>query len=118
MKTFIASAAAAAAVVLGSTAYAQSLPENLSFVGQAEYAIEAEGFSTELGVEYALAEQPVTFGAVLLADNFTKGKSFDFAGVELSAEVEYTAGVVGYVEARFDEDFDYDETVLGISFKF
>lgn len=95
-----------------STAAAQA--NDLSWVGSTEYAIEAETFSVDVGVEYGVGN--FTFAPLLTMDD--AGDNFDFTGAELEVGYAVSANVTVFGRIEADEDFDYDEAVVGASFKF
>lgn len=101
---------AAATLGLTGTAYAGEL----SVLGETEYAIEAEAFSVEAGVEYAVGDFTIT---PLLQMNDADG-DFDFTGAELEAGYAVSKSVTVYGRLEADSDFDYDEAVVGAAFKF
>jgi outer membrane cobalamin receptor len=97
-----------------SSATAQSF--DYSFIGSAEYSVESEVFETEIGVDFGLTDRIVV--TPMLTFNNATNQTFDFAGAELSVnyQVNYNFDVYGRVE--FDQDFDYNETVIGVSWQF
>lgn len=101
---------AAATLGLAGTAYAG----DLSVLGETEYAFEAEAFSVEAGVEYAVGDFTITPIAKLDDVN----GDFDFAGTELELGYAVTSTVTVYGRVEADDDFDYDEAVVGAAFKF
>lgn len=103
---------AIAALALTSTAYANEL----SFIGETEYAFEAETFSIEAGAEYTYDR--FSFSGVTLFDNDNVSDDFEFTGIELEGGYAITNAVDAYIRLELDEDAEYDETVVGVSFKF
>lgn len=104
----------ASALALGLTATVASA-DGLDFVGNAEYAFEAEVFETNVGVEYATGAWTVT---PLLTATYDDANELDFAGAEVTVNYEVNASwdVYGTVEA--DSDFEYDEFTVGAAFRF
>lgn len=94
-----------------SAAYAN----DLAFIGETEYAIEAEVFTLEGGAEYSISD--FTFSGVAQFED-TQNADFDFTGVELEAGYALTESVTAYVRVETDDDLEYDETVVGASFRF
>lgn len=104
----------AAAMALAFTSTAQA--NELSFIGETEYAFEADTFAVEAGAEYAYDR--FVFSGVVLADNDNVSDDFEFTGVELEGGYALTNSVDTYVRLELDDDIEYDETVVGVSFKF
>jgi len=108
MKTMIL----ASALVLGtSAAYADGFGVN----GYGEYAFEAEGFEFGVGVTYEVDV------FTLYADTvFTKPNDVEFDLDEVIFGVDYAIdeNIGLYTEVEFDNDFDYQEAVIGLSFEF
>jgi len=97
-----------------STATAHA--NELSFIGETEYAFEAEVFSLEGGAEYTYDR--FTFSGVALFDNDSVDDDFEFTGLEFEGGYAITDSVSAYIRLELDEDAEYDETVAGMSFKF
>jgi len=101
---------AAATLGFSATAYAG----DLAFVGETEYAIEAESFAVEAGVEYGVGN--FTFSPLVKLDD--ANDDFDFTGAELEVGYAVSSSVNVYGRVEADDDFDYDEAVVGAAFKF
>lgn len=101
-----------AALGFSTAAYAG----DLDFVGETEYAFEAEVFSLEAGAEYYVNQFRFTGVTQFSDDNIDD--DFEFTGVELEAGYSIAQGVEAYVRLVTDEDLEYDETVIGASFRF
>ena len=101
MKTFITAMTLA---FVANTATAADL--NATF----EYGVEAEAFTTTLGVGEV-------FGGVYWTADF-EAVDTDFTGVDLGAayRVSETVSVFGVVE--FDDSADYEEATIGIALSF
>lgn len=109
-------AIAAAALLLSTSAlYA----DGLSLLGNSEYQFEAERLETNLGLQYDLGAW--SFAPIATID-YTDADGLDFDGAELT--VSYTildgdsASVAAYLRVEADDNFEYDETALGVSFSF
>ena len=100
---------AAATLGLTGTAYAG----DLAFVGETEYAIEAETFSVEAGAEYAVGDFTIT----PLAKMDDVNGDFDFTGAELEVGYAVTTNVTIYGRVEADDDFEYDEALVGPAFR-
>lgn len=103
---------AVAAFVL-STAAVQA--GDLAFIGETEYAFEAETFSLEGGAEYNINAFTLS-GVVQFED--TQTSDFEFTGVEVGVGYALTHSVTAYARIEADDDFDHTETVIGASFSF
>ena len=110
MKNTLFGAIAALAL---STSVVQA--NELSFIGETEYAFEAETFSLEGGAEYTI--NAFTFSGVAQFED-TQSTDFDFTGVELGVGYALTRSVTAYARIETDEDLDHAETVIGASFSF
>ena len=104
-----------AAMTLAAGLATAASAEDLSFVGNAEYAFEAEVFSTDLGVQYDIDNWTLV-GLVNVEDTSTTDISF--TGAELSAAYAVNANVDLYAILETDEDLNYEETTIGTAFKF
>lgn len=103
-------AAVAAMTLTATSAYAG----DLDFIGETEYAIEAETFSVEAGAEYTYDAWRFT-GVTQFDDTCD---DFEFTGVELEAGYSIGKNVEAYVRLETDDDLEYDETVVGATFRF
>lgn len=110
MKNFVFSAIAA--LGLSTAAFAG----DLDFVGETEYAIEAEVLSFEAGGEYTHDMFRLT--GVTQFDTNNIDDDIEFTGVELEAGYTLTENVEAYVRLETDDDLSYDEAVVGASFRF
>lgn len=90
--------------------------EGFGLVGETEYAFEADVFSLEAGTDYNRGD--FNFVALTKFDNDSVGDDFEFSGAELEVGYSINKNVTGYVRVEVDDDFDYDETVVGASFDF
>ena len=94
---------------------AAAYASDLAFVGETEYAFEAETFSLEGGAEYTV--NAFTFSGVAMFED-TQTTDFDFTGVELEAGYDVIENVTAFVRLEADDELEYDETVVGASFSF
>lgn len=108
MKTL----AFAAALAISASAAAAN---DLDVIGYTQYEFEAERFETGIGVEYSIDR--FSFTPVLKVSD-APGQSLNFDGVDFGVDYQITDTVVGYTEFEFDGDFDYEETTVGVSFRF
>lgn len=104
----------AAAVLAAGLATAASA-EDLSFIGSAEYAFEAEALETKLGAQYDV-DNWTFVGLVTVEDTSTT--NFDFTGVELGAAYAVNANIDVYAKLETDGDMNYEEATIGTAFKF
>lgn len=129
MKIMFTAASVAAISLFGTTAMASGpvydvVPApvvietanygNVDFVGSAEYAVEAERFETQLGIEYTYNQfsvRPVLVGEYVNSD-------FNFVGAEIGVIYNVNSNVNFYGSLDFDQDFDYSEATVGVAFRF
>lgn len=104
-----------AAVVLAAGLTTAASAQDLSFVGNAEYAFEAETFSTDFGVQYDVNNW--TFVGLLNVED-TNTTDLSFTGLELSGAYAVNANIDLYAKLETDEDLNYEETTIGTAFKF
>lgn len=103
----------AAAIVATSATAAHA--DGLLFSGYAEYAVEAEAFEFNIGADYSLNR----LGLFVDADfNKTTGADFAFDNLEVGAAYAITDNANVYGLVRMDEDFEYDDAMIGLSFFF
>lgn len=110
MKKLLALTAAVFAASAGVAA-----AEDLSFLGKAEYAFEAETFETKLGAQYDIDNW--TFVGLLVAED-TQTSSLEFTGVEVTGAYAVNANIDLYATIETDGDLNYEETTIGTAFKF
>ena len=106
----------AVVAALGLTATAAAADE-FAVIGGIEYAWEAETTETTVGVEYTPAFIPGLAVTPTLTMNDV-GQDFDFASAELSVAYYVTNNVNVYATVETDNDWDYEETTIGVSFQF
>jgi hypothetical protein len=96
-------------------AYVDATPAvSTAFVGSLEYAIEADEFEATAGMEIGIDRFTVTPTVIM---NDTLGE-FEFSSMELEVSYDLNENVDLYVMVETDEDFDYEETTLGVAFRF
>lgn len=103
----------ATAATLGLMATAAAA-DNLDFVGSTEYAFESEVFTTEAGLEYSFSRYYIS-PSVTLND---ATNDLDFAGAEIEFGATVTDGVVAFLRVEADGEFEYQETVIGVNYRF
>jgi hypothetical protein len=103
----------AAAIIATSATAAHA--DGLMFSGYAEYAVEAEAFEFNIGTNYNINRIDLFVDA-----DFTKtvGNDFAFDNLEIGAAYYLTDNASVYGLVRMDEDFEYDDAVIGVSFFF
>jgi len=104
-----------AGIALAAGLTTAAFAEDLSFVGSAEYAFEAEAFETKLGGQYDIDNW--TFIGLVVAED-TSTTDFDFTGIEVGAAYAVNANVDLYAKLETDGDLNYEETTIGTAFKF
>lgn len=103
--------AATAAFALSATAVAAS---DYGVWSTAEYAIEAETFEVETGVD-------VSYNNFTFTPAFTLGDvtgDFDFVSAEVTASYKVNSNFSAYATVETDSDFDYAETTVGVRVDF
>jgi len=108
MKTLIATLALALGLSTAASA------DGLTWVGSAEYAVEAETVAVEAGAEFTLAGFVVT--PMFLGDDVDG--SFDFTGAELGVAYGVVEGVDVYGVLAADDSFEYEELTVGVAYRF
>lgn len=113
MNTF--AIAAAASIFAASSAYAA----DVTVFGNTEYQIEAERVESNLGLSYGI--QNWTFTPLMTLD-YTDADNLEFDGAELSISYQFVnkdkVEASAYIRVEADEDFDYSETAVGVSYSF
>lgn len=88
---------------------------DLSFVGNSEYQFEAETFELNAGAEYATGVW--TFTGLVNSEKVSDD-DFEFTGLTLGATVEANENVDVYGILETDGDLNYEETTVGVAFRF
>lgn len=101
--------AVAVITLFATSAYSSEL----TFVGNTEYAVEAESFAVEAGAE--IVANQFTFTTVA---QFDDAVSWDFTGVEMKVSTPMTRNVSLYTQLQLDRDINYDEVTVGAAFRF
>ena len=110
MKNLVLAAAAALAFTAGAAS-----ADGLGFGGYGEYAFEAEAFELGLNASYEINSLTLMTEAVFTKPNAVE---FGFEEVTVGATFAVHGNVDLYGKVAFDEDFDYNETTVGVAFKF
>jgi len=87
----------------------------VAFVGDVNYAFEAERFESTIGVEVEIVDNlTVTPSAEFsyAADTFT------FEGTNVRADYYMSSNVTVYGTVDFDPDFKYEEVTVGVGLRF
>lgn len=112
----------AAAVVVSSFATASAAQEisipKISFIGETGYSVDAEVLDMEAGAELDLSIVNLTIVGQAAYDNSVADPEFTFTGVELTSTVGIVDGIEGFSEITFDDEFGYQDTRIGVAFKF
>lgn len=104
-----------AAVVLAAGLATIASAQDLSYIGNAEYAFEAETFSTDFGVQYDVNNW--TFVGLLNLED-TNTTDLSFTGVDLTGIYAVNANFDLYATVELDDDLNHEETTIGTAFKF
>ncbi len=104
-----------AGFVLAAALATAASAEDLSFIGSAEYAFEAEAFETKLGAQYDVNNW--TFIGLLVAED-TSTTDLDFTGAELVGAYAVNENIDLFAKLETDGDLNYEETTIGTAFKF
>lgn len=132
MKKILLSAIAALSLMTASAVYADGLSPtpitvvpapvnnsvlgpNKSFVGSAAYAVEAETFEFNFGTEFVVNDW--TFTPFVTATH-DKVNDMQFEGLTVLTEYSVNQNVNLFVSLSTDDDFKYDEAVIGTGFRF
>lgn len=103
---------AAAALLFTSTAvYA----DGFGFGGYGQYAIESEHFEMGLNADYQYNEVTLYTEAVFALPN---GESMDFDSMTFGVAYQVNDNLDLFAEVDVDEDFEYNETTVGLSVNF
>lgn len=108
MKFVLAAAAFAATCTSASAG-------GFLFNGYGEYAFEAEALEFGLLGEYFTGPVGLHAGVVLTMPN---GSGMDLDHVDLGVTYAVDPNITLYGNVELDQDFDYSETVVGVSFSF
>ena len=103
--------AAVAAMTLTTTS---ALANDIMYIGETEYAFDAETFSLEGGAVYIAND--FTFVGIAKFDDVDGG--MDFTGTELTASYAVHEAANAYVRVETDNDFSETETSVGVAFAF
>jgi len=122
MKNYLVGAIAAlgftsAAYAGEMLSYSGETMTGFDIVGEGSYAFESETFRLEAGGEYAWRDFVRVTGVVQFDDD-NVSNDFEYSGVALQGVVTVVGDVEGFVRVDFDDDFDHEETVAGVSFRF
>lgn len=104
----------AAAALVATISFAAAA-ERPVILGYTEYAVEAETFEVGVGTEFAVGEK-VTVAP--LAIGFGPDEDFAFDRLEVRVTYDLNDNVDLYTELKTDEDLNYDETLVGVAFRF
>jgi opacity protein-like surface antigen len=110
MKNILTAAFVATFAFAGAAA-----AEGFGFGGYGEYAMEAEEFEFGLHASYDVNALTFSAEAVLVKPN---GDELDLDSVTLGVNYEANENADVYGKVAFDGDFDYEETTIGLAFKF
>lgn len=103
---------AAAAVFLTATSvYA----DGFGFGGYGQYAIEAESFEMGLNANYQYNELTLYTEAVFARPS---GESMDFDSMTFGVAYEVNQNLDIFAEVDVDDEFEYNETTIGLSVNF
>lgn len=83
-------------------------------VGDVNYAFESETFSTSIGLQYT----SLNWSAVGILNAEHKNDHFTFEGTEFGALYNLTTTTDVYGLISLDDDWRYEETTVGVSFRF
>lgn len=96
-------------------AFAGAAVAEPTYLGYAEYAVEAETFEVATGAEFAL-NNGVTVTPMIVG--FGIAEDFDFDRAEVTVEYKLNKNVNLYGTVETDSNLDYAETTLGIAARF
>lgn len=104
-----------AAVVASMSFVGAASAEGFGFGGYGEYAMEAETFEFGLHATYDVNALTFSAEAVLVKPN---GVDLDLDSVTLGVNYIANENADIYGKVAFDGDFEYEETTIGVAFKF
>jgi hypothetical protein len=110
MKNLLA--ATAAVLAISGTA---AVAGDLDFLGNTEYAFEAEAFSLDVGAEYTHGDFRMT---PMFEFSDTSTTDFEFNTFSLEVGYTFTDSIEAYVRLETDADFEYDDVFVGASVRF
>lgn len=103
--------AAAAALALGTAAYADGFGVN----GYGEYALEAQAFEFGVGATYDVDAFTLYADTVF---NKPSGAALDFTEATLGVSYTLNENADVYTEATFNNSFNYQELTIGVSLQY
>ncbi len=92
-----------------------AMAETPTFVGYSEYAVEANSFEIGAGAELYVLD-----GFYLTPMVIGNGDvdAFDFTRAEVKATYVVNENIDVYGKIKTDADFNYDDAVVGVAFRF
>lgn len=93
---------------------AQAL-DRLDFVGNIEYAVEADQFETNLGIQYTVNDWVFV---PVLTSTYDQVDDLQFEGASVTVVYKATANLDLYGKVSTDNSFDYEEANIGVAFRF
>jgi len=97
-----------------ATATEEPLGRSYQLYGWAEYGVENEQFESALGIDYFLTDRLTAFGEVSVIK--VDGEELDFDTFDLGLSYSLTYNVSAYTFVEFNDDFDYENLTVGMSF--
>ena len=88
--------------------------QDITFFGEAEYAVEADAF--EAGVGADIAFEALTFTPAVYGDRVND--TTDFNRAEITVSYAFTDATSAYVAVETDRDWKYAETTFGARLEF
>ena len=88
---------------------------DLTYFGSAEYSVETEVFETTAGVSAAVWG-PLTIAPVATFSGTSD--DFGFTEVELNGIYAVSQNLNAYVRVTADDNLDYTDTAVGVTFQF
>lgn len=87
-----------------------------AFVADVSYAFEAETFAVEAGVEVEVVDNLTVTPTANFS--FNSGSDFTFDGLDVRADYAVNDNWGVYGDLSFNDDFKYEEMVVGVSLRF
>ena len=86
----------------------------VQFYGYAEYGMETNTGEGALGANYGLMDDVTLYGEI----NFIKedSENVDFDTFNFGIDYSWNYNIGTYIELEFDNDFDYNDITVGVSF--
>lgn len=100
--------------VMAQSSAMQDGYKNYQFYGWAEYGVETDTADAGIGMNYFLTDRATLYGEIDFIKLDNEEADFDTFNFGIDYAISYNVST--YLEIEFDEDFDYQDVILGVSF--